>query len=102
MLDAAREVLSFSAGKTRTDLNINRMLALSLVKDVEIIGEAAVKVSPETRGEILQIPWEQIIGMRNRLIHAYFEIDLDVLWKTILEDIPSLVKELERVIPSQR
>jgi uncharacterized protein with HEPN domain len=102
MLDAAREALSFSEGKTRMDLNINRMLVLSLVKEIEIIGEAAVKVSPDTRGEILQIPWDQIIGMRNRLIHAYFEIDLDVLWKTILEDIPPLIKELQRVIPTQK
>ena len=102
MVDAAREALSFSEGKTRMDLNINRMLVLSLVKDFEIIGEASAKVSQETYSKLSQIPWAQIISMRNRLIHAYFEIDLDVLWKTVLEDIPPLIKELEKVIPSQK
>ena len=102
MLDAAREVLSFSEGKSREDLNMNRMLVLSLVKDVEIIGEAASKVSQETRESLSHIPWAQIVGMRNRLIHAYFEVDLDILWKTLLEDIPPLLFELEKLIPPEK
>jgi uncharacterized protein with HEPN domain len=101
MLDAARETLSFIEGKSRIDLNTNRMLVLSLVKDVEIIGEAASKVSQETIEKIPQIPWAKIIGMRNRLIHAYFEVDLDVLWKTVIDDIPPLIEELEKVVSSQ-
>jgi len=102
MLDAAREVLSFAEGKSRKDLNINRMLVLSLVKDIEIIGEAASKISQETRETLPQIPWAQVIGMRNRLIHAYFEIDLDVLWKTVLEDIHPLLFELKKLIPPEK
>jgi uncharacterized protein with HEPN domain len=101
MLDAAREALSFIEGKSRIDLNTNRMLVLSLVKDIEIIGEAAVKISQETVKQLPQIPWAKIIGMRNRLIHAYFEVDLDVLWKTAIEDVPSVIEELEKVIPSE-
>ena len=101
MRDAACEALSFIEGKSRTDLNTNRMLVLSLVKDIEIIGEAAVKISKETVGQLSQIPWAEIIGMRNRLIHAYFEVDLDVLWKTAIEDVPSLIEELRKVIPSE-
>jgi len=99
MLDAAREVVSFALGKDRPSLNADRQLTLALVKAVEIIGEAAGKVTEECRQEFPQIPWASIIGMRNRLIHAYFDIDLDILWKTIIEDIPPLIVDLEKIIP---
>jgi uncharacterized protein with HEPN domain len=77
MLDAAREALSFASGKQRSDLAANRMLVLSLVKSVEIIGEAAATVTAETRERFPHIPWRDIVAMRNRLIHVYFDIDLD-------------------------
>ena len=102
MLDAAQEAISFVTGKSRRDLNLNRMLALSLVKDIEIIGEAASKITLETREQLAQVPWAMIIGMRNRLIHAYFEIDLDILWKTVAEDIPPLISMLEEIISSEK
>ena len=102
MLDAAQEAISFVAGKSRRDLNLNRMLALSLVKDIEIIGEAASKITLKTREQLAQVPWAMIIGMRNRLIHAYFEIDLDILWKTVAEDIPPLISMLEEIISSEK
>jgi uncharacterized protein with HEPN domain len=98
ILDAAREALSFTAGKTRVDLNANRMLVLSLVKEIEIIGEAAGKISEETKNKYKTIPWLDMIDMRNHLIHVYFEIDLDILWDTIVNDLPPLVKELEKII----
>ncbi len=101
MLDAGQEALLFFEGKTRADLNMNRMLVLSLVKDIEIIGEAASKVSRETCESLIQIPWLQIVGMRNRLIHAYFDVDLDILWKTILEDVPQLVSSLNEIIQTE-
>ena len=75
MLDAAREALSFVREKTREDLDQDRLLVLALVKAIEIIGEAAYQVSSETRSQIPEVPWEDIIGMRHRLVHAYFEID---------------------------
>lgn len=64
---------------------------------LEIIGEAAAKISNESREELPQIPWLNIIGMRNRLIHAYFDINLDILWKTIKEDLPPLISELQQI-----
>jgi uncharacterized protein with HEPN domain len=70
MLDAANEALEFIHGKNRSDLDTDRMLVLSLVKELEIIGEAANKVSVETRSQSNAIPWQDISGMRNRLIHA--------------------------------
>jgi uncharacterized protein with HEPN domain len=100
MLEAAQEAVSFAENKTRADLNIDRKLVLALVKDIEIIGEAAANVTAERRRELMQIPWNKIVGMRNRLIHAYFEIDLDVLWKTITEDILPLISALEKIVPT--
>ncbi|MEK6759052.1 MAG: HepT-like ribonuclease domain-containing protein [Deltaproteobacteria bacterium] len=98
MLDASKEVLSLSAGKTRKDIETERLLNLGLVRLIGIVGEAAAKVSAEGQSEYRNIPWPQIIGMRNRLIHGYDNIDFDILFKTISEDLPPLVAELERVI----
>jgi uncharacterized protein with HEPN domain len=95
MLDAAQEAITFVQGRNRFDLDTDRQLALSLVKEIEIIGEAAYQVSQATRTRASMIPWEDIIGMRHRLVHAYFDINLDILWKTVQEDLPSLIATLE-------
>jgi uncharacterized protein with HEPN domain len=70
------------------------MLVLSLVKAIEIIGEAAFRISPATRAELQDIPWDAIIGMRHRLVHAYFDINLDILWRTVTDELPALVDVL--------
>lgn len=77
------------------------MLTLSLVKSMEIIGEAAARTSTDLQVQHPNIPWKNIIGMRNRLIHAYFDINLDVLWNTIIQDLPPLLIELEKVIEQE-
>jgi len=100
MLDAAREAESFSRNKTRKSLDTDRKLAFALVKCIEIIGEAAAQISNESREALPQIPWLDIIAMRNRLIHAYLDINLDILWKTIIEDLPPLISELENILDS--
>ena len=97
MLDAAKEALSFVRGQNRAALDWDRKLMLSLVLEVEIIGEAASQVSPATRKKHPTIPWQDIIAMRHRLIHAYFDVDLDILWDTIRKDVPSLVRKLEKI-----
>ncbi len=79
MLDAAREAMSFARGQTRNDLDRDRKLVLSLVKDIEIIGEAAYQIRETSRDELPFIPWSDIIGMRHRFVHAYFDIDLEVV-----------------------
>jgi len=98
MLDAAREALSFAANKEREDLDDDRMLVLSLVKLIEIIGEAASKVTDDTKKKYAEIPWSNITAMRNRLIHVYFDIDLDRVWDTIVDDLPPLIDSLEKQI----
>lgn len=95
MLDAGREALGFARGRGRSDLDSDRMLVLALVKDIEIIGEAARQVSEETRAQLPGLPWADMIAMRHRLVHAYFEINLDILWQTVQQDLPPLVTALE-------
>lgn len=97
MLDAAKEAAAFAQDQTRGSLHTNRMLTLAIVKSLEVLGEAASKVSTETRDGLPQVPWPNIISMRNRLIHAYFDINLDIVWKTVTGDLPQLIFELERV-----
>lgn len=97
MLDASREILTFIRGKTRNDLNSDRMLTLSIVKSLEIIGEAASKTSEDCRRELPDMPWSSITNMRNRLIHAYYDINLDTVWQTVMEDVPPLISALEKV-----
>ncbi len=97
MLDAAKEITSFVKGRSKGDVEQDRILTLALVKEIEIIGEAASKVSHETREQIPNIEWIDVIAMRNRLVHAYFEIDEDILWDTIVYNIPRLIEELEKL-----
>ncbi len=95
MVDAAQ---SFVVGKARGDLENARLLTSALVREIEIVGEAATHLSRETRRAHATIPWRQIIGMRNRLIHSYFEVDLDLLWVTVVDDLPLLVEQIEIIL----
>lgn len=96
---AAREVVEFSVGHTRADLDTDRLLMRGLSMSVGIIGEAASQVSQETRDATPQIPWPKITGMRNRLFHGYFDIQLDRLWATVIESVTPLIAELEKILP---
>ena len=98
MLDAAREARSFARDRPHQALDRDRQLVLALVKDIEIVGEAATGISMPTRQASQQIPWERIVGMRNRLVHVYFDINLDVVWSTVQEDLPGLIAQLELAI----
>lgn len=97
MLDAAREAVSFADGRERGDLESDRQFALALVKAIEIVGEAAGSVGESTRLELADIPWPAIVAMRNRLVHAYFTIDLDIVWQTVRQDLPILIAQLESI-----
>ncbi len=98
MLDAAEEALEFAQGAARDDLSRDRKLTLALIKEIEIIGEAAYQISDETRSQLPDIPWDDIVGMRHRLVHAYFDINLDILWKTLQEDLPLLTEKLRSIV----
>jgi uncharacterized protein with HEPN domain len=98
ILDAANEALEFTKGKNRTDLEKDRILAHALVRLLEIIGEAAAALSKDFRKRHPERPWKQAVGMRNRLIHGYFDIDLDVVWQTVFTDIGPLRDQVERIL----
>lgn len=101
MLDAALEIQHYARSSTRDDLSSDRKLLHSLVRLLEIIGEAASQVSAELRDQAPEIPWDIMVGMRNRLVHAYFAINLKIVWSTSTEDIPPLIAALERLLSEQ-
>lgn len=101
MLEAAKEAIQFAAGKTRIDLEKDRLHMLAIIKSIEIMGEAASKVAEEFKSENNNIPWSDIINMRHRLIHAYFDVNLDIVWQTVKTDLPDLIKALEEIIPPE-
>jgi uncharacterized protein with HEPN domain len=98
MLDALEMAVGFTRGRSRPDLDKDDMLRMALVQAVAIAGEAAHKVTPGTRAELSDLPWASIVGMRNRLIHAYFDIDRDILWTTVAEAAPSVAMRLRALI----
>ena len=101
MLDTSRHAVTFAEGRSRIDLDRDYMLMFALVRAVEVIGEAASRTSPDFRARFEDIPWHQIIGMRNRLIHGYDDINLDTLWETVTIALPPLIQLLERTIASE-
>jgi len=97
ILDSALYARAFIIGRKRDDLDSDRMFASALIREVAVIGEAASKVTKETRDLLPNIEWNVIIGMRNRLIHAYFDISFDILWDTAQDNLPLLINELEKI-----
>jgi uncharacterized protein with HEPN domain len=98
MLDHAAEAVQLAHGKSRSDLDADRLLNLSLVRLLEIVGEAAARLSPATRDRYPQVPWPDIIGLRNRLIHGYDIVDFDILWQIVHDDLERLTSQLREAI----
>jgi uncharacterized protein with HEPN domain len=101
MIDAAESLQQFVAGRKRASLDTDRMLLFAIIRAIEVLGEAASKVTNETKDATQNIPWTAIVGMRNRLIHGYFDIDADVVWKTVTEEIPRLRRSLKTLVENQ-
>lgn len=101
MLEAAREGMAFVRSRTRADLVTDAQLRFALVRALEIIGETASRIDPEFRGAHPEIPWQPIIGARNRLVHAYFDIDHDIVWATATHALPDLVPMLEALLEAE-
>ncbi len=97
MLDHTREAVEMARGRSRQDLDLERQLNLSLARLLEILGEAANRVSEERQTAHPEVPWKQIIGLRNRLIHGDDSVDFDILWKVVTEDLPPLVTTLKKI-----
>lgn len=101
MMEYAEEAKTLASETTREALATDRKLELALTRLVEIIGEAAAKVSTQTREQYPDIPWTEMIGLRNRLIHGYDAVDLDILWDIIQEDLPSLIQRLKGLLENE-
>jgi len=96
MLDAAEAMRRFTVGKARQDLD-DEVLFWALVAQVAILGEAAARVSESGQQRLPSLPWAAMVGMRNQLIHGYWSIDPDELWRTISRDIPTLIDALQQI-----
>lgn len=98
MLEAAKAILEHIRSKKQSDLERNRLLLGGVVRELMLIGEAANAISPDVKAQLPDVPWKEVIGMRNQLIHAYFEVNYKIIWITVTEDIPKLVSILETVL----
>ncbi len=101
MVDSAEHALQFVKARRREDLDSDVMLRMALTRAIEIVGEAAAQVTEAGRAELPAVPWPQIVGMRNRLVHAYFDIDLDILWDTVQLALPDLIAPLRAQLSAQ-
>lgn len=101
MLDNARLACEFADGKTRGDLDSDDQLRLALDRAVEIIGEAACHITDELQAETPEVPWGDIKGTRLIVAHRYYELDRDLLWETVIDDLPVLIPQLEAILDNQ-
>lgn len=101
MLDMARKALCLIRDKDRRDYNSDEALRFALAHLIQVIGEAARHVSKKFCGANPQIPWKAIVGMRHKVVHDYMNVDEDVVWDTVVKELPSLVRELEKVVPAE-
>ncbi len=98
MRDHAREAMEILGTTARDQLGASRVLQLALLHLVEIVGEAAGRVSPETRSKLGDIPWRDLVGMRNRIIHGYDAVKIVLLWDTVVDDLPQLCNALDQYL----
>ena len=101
MLDHAREAWEMAQGRTREDVDTDRKLNLSLVRLLEVVGEAAARVPREYQAAHPEILWPEIISLRNRLIHGYDEVDFDILWTIVTNDLPPLIESLNKILAEE-
>ncbi len=101
MLDNVRQAIALVEGKSRDDYDADVALRLALTRLIQVIGEAARKVSQECREAQPEIPWRLIVGMRHKVVHDYMDVDEDIVWKTVTENLPALIESLEEIVPPE-
>lgn len=101
MLLAARDAVEFASGLTFGQFEKSRLHQNATLKAVEIIGEAAARISTEVKEANPKVAWNEIVGMRNRLVHGYFEVDFGLVWQTVQDDIPELLLQLELLVQTE-
>jgi uncharacterized protein with HEPN domain len=101
MIEAAQEAAGYVENLSRDEFDSQRPIQHSVVRCIQVIGEAASRLSPELRNAHPDIPWQDIIGMRNRLVHAYFDLDLDLIWATASQELPAIIPRLTALLMSR-
>ena len=101
MLDKAHEALSLLHGKTRQDYDSDSILRLALTHLIQVIGEAARRVSPQFRERYPEIPWDAIAGMRSKIVHDYMKVDEDIVWDSVTQELQPLIDELRKIVPPE-
>jgi len=97
LVTACSRVMDFIHGANRSDLDHNQQMLSACCYQIAVIGEAVKRLSPATRDEYPEVPWRDIAGMRDRLIHGYDSVDTDELWKTATEDVPALLEQVRKI-----
>ena len=98
MIDTANKAIDFVAELSREDFDNDEQLRLALTHLLQVIGEAARRVSPNFRDAYPEIPWKAIVGMRSKVVHDYLNVDEDVVWDTVKNDLAHLVRDLEQIL----
>ncbi len=101
ILMSAKQALMYMSGKTKAEFLENRLVQDAVIRRIEIVGEAGRRISEQTRLSLSQIPWTQIIGMRNFIVHEYDKVDLEVVWQVVQNNLPTLIAEIEKVVPAE-
>jgi uncharacterized protein with HEPN domain len=101
MLEMSQKAIQLTNGKSRFDYDQEEVLRLALTRIIQVIGEAAQRVSNEIQKEYSEIPWHEIVGMRHRIVHDYLNVDEDVIWEVVKHDLPTLAKQLMKILPSE-
>ena len=98
ILIASQDAIAFVEDITYQDFERSKLHQNAVIRPLEIIGEAAGRISNELKSSYPQIPWNLMIGMRNRLIHNYMDVDLQVIWETIHNDLPPLIRSIRKLM----
>lgn len=101
MVIALRKIVRFAAGLDEQTFRSNDLVQSAVTREFQVLGEAARLITETTKQQHATVPWRLISGMRNRLIHEYFDVRLDVLWETIQRDVPVLLAQLEAIVPTE-
>ena len=102
MADHLEESIEVARGRSRVELDTDRLLALALLKLVEIVGEASTRVSDALKGAHPEIPWREIAGTRHHLVHGYDAVDYDILWTIVTKDFPPLARQIRNLLPAEQ
>lgn len=102
ILESCKKIISYTKGKTEREFANDKKTIDAVIRNIEIIGEAASKIPKKEREKIQQIPWKEVVAMRNKVVHEYFDVNVPIVWETIQADIPTLKKNIQNALKNTR